>query len=284
MVFAAPAAWDDPTDIMDKYYVTGVMSDGTNNPTYFSLNECELSYTPPGLQNFTVYCANESLSLNGTIENYLVTGASLWLYIYPSDCSMFSSGQLENIYFGLTTPFDVNYTTGEFRNSTEFHLSQLQVDSALSIYTIVPFQIENYIIEPDYLKRGKSQNATKATLQPLQTTYTTATCNTGYPLAQLQYVLAPTSITTTIVYTTIIELISSLGALWTTGFGIIAGFFHFVNKCHQRRLKKLTKASPENAVELDIHALKSGNAAFVELTTPRMEDESPIKTESPTKI
>lgn len=190
----------------------------------FSLEFCQLVNSPPSLQNAVVYCPNISnLLIPGTFENSVITTQSLGITLFPNDCASFTAAGTQALFGSILNPFEINFTTGQFVDTYNYDFFRTILVGQLILSSTLPLQIEQYEISPDYLNRWTTQSRTKYSFQPLIMEYVvTGSCNPSVPLIDLQFVVSPTMIITNINYQTIVDLFSNLGALWTTGFGIIA--------------------------------------------------------------
>ena len=208
--------------------------------------------SPPSLQNAVVYCPNISnLLIPGTFENSVITTQSLGITLFPKDCASFTAAGTQALFGSILNPFEIDFTTGQFVDTYNYDFFRTILVGQLILSSTLPLQIEQYEISPEHLNRWTTQSRTKYNFQPLITEYVVAgSCNPSVPLINLQFVVSPTMIITNINYQTILDLFSSLGALWTTGFGIIAlGFAQCHTQEHKRKKKKrgrkIIEISPE---------------------------------------
>ena len=248
IAFAAP----DYTfaDGFKDLVVSGFINSENSVVQRFLIERCSLENLPRSLQNAVVYCPNmNDLTIPGTFENTIISGDSIGISVYPRDCSTFPSSQA--FYIGILNPFEIDYTAGDFVDAYIYSLTKTSLAGNIMLRSILPFQIEEYDISPDYLKRWTTRSRTKYSFQPLLTEFeVTGGCNVDNPVLQLRFVVSPTMITTNISYPTILDLFANLGALWTSAFGVLALAFLLYRKLQQSRMKKKKEKKEKKDVEL----------------------------------
>ena len=241
------------SDGFQNLIAVGYIKYGNNLAQRFSLEVCRLENVPESLKQTIIYCPSMSdLVIPGTFENSVVTGDSIGITIYPRDCDVLNLNTPQAFFISIINPFEIDYIEGQFVDTYIYTLTKTSLAGNMMMLATLPFQIEQYDISPDYLKRWKTHSRTKYSFQPLSTEFVmTGGCNTNAPLLTLQFVVSPTMITTSINYPTILDLFANLGAIWTTGFGIIMVAFMLCNKYEQKKLKKKKPEKSGAGVELE---------------------------------
>lgn len=257
IIFASP----DRTfsDGFQNLIATGYVNYGNNLVQHFPLEICHPENLPDSLSNAVCYCPGMAgLSIPGTFEYSIVTTESLGITLYPRDCNVLNLNAPQAFFVAILNPFEIDFTAGKFVDTYIYSLVKTSLSGNLMMLATLPFQIEQYDISPDYLKRWKTHSRTKYSFQPLLTEFVvTPGCNTNAPLLTIQFVTHPTMITTSVAYLTILDLFANLGALWTTAFGVLAVVFLVFRRCEQKRLQKKRAERKKAQVAPDIAATNS---------------------------